>query len=159
MIYFLNAGIILLSFIIMEGVAWSLHKFVMHGFLWSLHKDHHIPHNKKFEKNDFFALIFFIPSWLLMMFGILAGCDFRLYVGIGITLYGICYALIHEGLIHKRIKVFTTTQNVYLTGLRNGHLAHHHKEKNANYKKEDDQCYGMLWVPFKFFVEAKKSKS
>lgn len=141
----------------MEGVAWTLHKYVMHGFLWWVHKDHHIAHNKKFERNDFFALVFAIPSWLFMMFGIMAGCDYRLYVGIGITLYGVCYVLVHEGLIHGRIKILANTKNVNLIALRNGHLAHHQHDKNADYKKENDKCYGMLWVPLHFFIEARKA--
>jgi beta-carotene 3-hydroxylase len=155
MIYLLNTFIIILSFVSMEGVAWLLHKYVMHGFLWSVHKDHHIPHNKKFERNDFFALVFGIPSWLFMQFGIMAGCDWRLYAGIGVTLYGLCYVLVHEGLIHGRIKIFRNVRNYRLLALRNGHKAHHTHDKDADYKKENDVCYGMLWVPMKYFREAK----
>ncbi len=141
----------------MEGVAWLLHKYVMHGFLWQIHKDHHIEHDKKFEKNDFFALVFALPSWLFMMFGIMAGCDYRLYIGIGVTLYGVCYVLVHEGLIHGRIKILADTKNVHLIALRNGHLAHHQHDNRADYKKENDKCYGMLWVPRHFFADAKKT--
>lgn len=158
MIYLWHALIIVFAFIVMEGVAWSLHKFVMHGFLWSVHKDHHIPHSKKFENNDFFAIVFALPSWLFMMYGIMGGCDYRLYLGIGVTLYGICYMLIHEGLIHRRIKALVNAQHPYFVALRNGHLAHHRKEKNSDYRKEDDMCYGMLWVPFRFFREAWQQK-
>lgn len=157
MAFIYNACIILGAFILMEGVAWTLHKYVMHGFLWWVHKDHHITHDKKFEKNDFFALVFAIPSWLFMMFGIMAGCDYRLYIGIGVTLYGVCYVLVHEGLIHGRIKILANTQNPRLLALRNGHLAHHQHDKKADYKKENDKCYGMLWVPYRFFAEAKKA--
>ena len=154
--YIINALIVLAAFVTMEGIAWSLHKYVMHGFLWNLHEDHHIRKNKTFEKNDYFALVFGIPSWLFMMFGIMAGCDYRLYIGIGITLYGICYVLIHDGLIHQRIKVFTNTKNVWLLTLRKGHLAHHIHDKDPDYKKENDVCFGMLWVPYKYYMRAKK---
>lgn len=156
MIYIFNTLIIIGAFVAMEGVAWLLHKYVMHGFLWNIHKDHHIPHDKKFEKNDFFALIFGIPSWLFMMFGIMAGCDYRLYVGIGITLYGIGYAIIHDGLIHQRMKIFSNTRNVWLVALKLGHQAHHHYDKSATHKKEKDICYGMLWVPACYFREARQ---
>jgi len=149
--YLINASFIVLAYVGMEAVAWLLHKYVMHTFLWYLHEDHHVPHNKKYEKNDFFALVFGIPSWLLMMFGIMAGNDFRLYLGIGITLYGVSYALIHDGLIHQRIKVFTHTKNKWLLALKRCHLAHHMHDKDPNYKKEDDVCYGMLWVPLSYF--------
>src|SRR5690242_7053361 len=98
MLYVWYAFVVLITFTAMEAIAWALHKYVMHGLLWSLHEDHHRPHNKKMEKNDFFALVFAIPSWLFMMFGIMDGCDYKLYIGIGTTLYGICYVLVHDGL-------------------------------------------------------------
>ncbi len=53
--YFLITIIVL---VIMEGVAWFLHKFVMHGFGWVLHEDHHRYTKGRFEKNDIFGLIF-----------------------------------------------------------------------------------------------------
>ncbi|HBT09596.1 MAG TPA: beta-carotene hydroxylase, partial [Leeuwenhoekiella sp.] len=33
--------VFLLTFTIMEFMAWFTHKYVMHGFLWVLHRDHH----------------------------------------------------------------------------------------------------------------------
>ncbi|MBA3705433.1 MAG: sterol desaturase family protein [Bacteroidetes bacterium] len=157
MIYLWNTLIIIGSFILMELVAWTSHKYIMHGFLWYLHKDHHQPHDHKLEKNDFFALIFMLPSWLLIMFGVIGDCDYRLYMGIGFTLYGICYALIHDGLIHGRISLLNKTKNAKLLALKNGHLAHHENDTKADYKKENNVCYGMLWVPLKYFIEAKKN--
>ena len=53
----------ILSFLIMEGVAWTTHKYVMHGFLWILHKDHHQVRPGVFEKNDLFAFIFAVPAY------------------------------------------------------------------------------------------------
>lgn len=158
MIYLVNTFIIIVSFLLMEAVAWLMHRYIMHGFLWYLHKDHHIPHEHKLEKNDFFVLIFVIPSWLLMMFGVMAGCDYKLYMGIGITLYGVCYFLIHDGLIHGRIKFLSKTKNSKLLALKYGHIAHHQHSTKPDYKKENDVCYGMLWVPLKYFMMAKEKK-
>ena len=48
-------GIIVVTAIAMEFVAWFSHKYIMHGFLWSWHEDHHQPHQEGdgfFEKND-----------------------------------------------------------------------------------------------------------
>lgn len=148
--------VIILSFIGMEIVAWALHKYVMHKSMWFMHKDHHIPGNKKFQKNDYFALVFGIPSWLLMMFGIMAGGDYRLYMGIGITLYGICYVLVHEGVIHQRFKFLRNTKNPYLLGLRRAHWAHHKHDGSKDHDKDKDVCYGMLLVPFRFIKEAQE---
>ena len=57
----------ILSFLIMEGVAWTTHKYVMHGILWNLHESHHRPHTGIFEKNDFFFLIYASIAMILML--------------------------------------------------------------------------------------------
>ena len=58
------------TFLFMEFIAWSVHKYIMHGFLWSLHKDHHqVDKDKVFQKNDYFFLIFAIPSIILIFIG------------------------------------------------------------------------------------------
>ena len=64
-----NTLIVLGTFIFMEGVAWFTHKYVMHGFLWSWHKSHHKKHDHFLEMNDLFAVVFSIPSILLIYFG------------------------------------------------------------------------------------------
>ncbi len=86
MIYVLT---LLATFIGMEGVSWLTHKYVMHGFGWFLHKDHHQPHNNTFEKNDFFFLIFAIPSWLCIMLGFMNDNLISAFIGFGILTYGL----------------------------------------------------------------------
>jgi beta-carotene 3-hydroxylase len=66
----LNIAIVVVTFFFMEFVAWFTHKYVMHGFMWFLHRDHHEPHHGFFEKNDWFAFIFAIPSALLWYLGV-----------------------------------------------------------------------------------------
>src|SRR5689334_8338465 len=61
--------VLLATFFLMEGVTWLTHRYVMHGFLWSLHRDHHQKEPGFFEKNDWFFVIFAIPSMLLILFG------------------------------------------------------------------------------------------
>jgi beta-carotene 3-hydroxylase len=141
------------TFFIMEGMAWGTHRFVMHGFMWYFHQDHHEPHQHIFERNDVFVLIYAIPSWLLIMFGMMAGNDFRLYIGLGILFYGIAYFLVHDVLIHRRFKWFDNTDNWYFRAIRKAHKVHH-----KNQGKYEGQCFGMLIVPFKYFKEAQKSQ-
>jgi Fatty acid hydroxylase superfamily. len=64
------AAIIVITFCIMELIAWALHRYVMHGFLWKLHLDHHQPTSHSLQKNDFFFLLFAVPSTILIMNGI-----------------------------------------------------------------------------------------
>ncbi len=137
---------IVAAFWTMEFVAWFAHKYVMHSFGWVMHRDHHQPHDGFFQRNDLFALVFAIPSWLNMQFGIMAGCDWRLYVGIGIALYGIAYVYVHEVVIHNRWHAKRKIKHWYLQGLARAHFAHH-----KHTEKEDGECFGMLVVPRKFF--------
>jgi len=139
---------VLLTFFFMEFMAWFTHKFVMHGFLWVLHEDHHVPHKGFFEKNDLFFLIFAVPSFLLMLFGAQNAFDTRFFIGLGILIYGVCYFLVHDVLIHRRFKWFDNTNNRYFRALRKAHKIHHKKMG-----KEDGECFGMLVVPRRYFKE------
>jgi beta-carotene 3-hydroxylase len=131
----------------MEVITWLTHKYVMHGFLWFLHEDHHQPKYKNvFEKNDAFFIIFATPSIMLFYFGANPLINELFFIGLGIMLYGITYFLIHDVLIHQRLNWFKKTQNTFLVGLRKAHKVHH-----KHLVKHDGECFGMLWVPRKYF--------
>lgn len=137
----------LATFLIMECVTWCTHKFVMHGFLWYLHEDHHQPkYQNIFEKNDLFFVIFAVPSILLFYYGLELQRYHLFAIGLGILVYGIAYFLVHDVLIHQRFKWFKRTKNRYLLGLRKAHKIHH-----KHLDKHDGECFGMLFVPFKYF--------
>lgn len=145
----------LATFALMEGITWCTHKFVMHGFLWYLHEDHHQPkYQNIFEKNDLFFVIFALPSSLSIYFGLKLMMYPLAAFGFGIALYGIAYFLVHDVLIHQRFKWFKKTKNRYLLGLRKAHKIHH-----KNLGKHDSECFGMLFVPMKYFKKPKLSKS
>lgn len=134
-------------FLLMEGITWLTHKYVMHGLMWYFHEDHHQPkYEGVFERNDIFFAIFAIPSIVLFYLGAKAGFNYLFFIGMGITAYGFCYFMIHDVLIHQRFKWFKTTKNKYLIGLRKAHKVHH-----KNMGKEDSECFGMLFVPFKYY--------
>lgn len=138
--------ITLATFLMMEVVTWLTHKYVMHGFLWHLHEDHHQPKYQPFEKNDWFFVIFAIPSILLLYFGIEPQLNSLFFIGFGIFLYGLAYFFVHEIIIHQRIKWFSRTKIKYFVGLRKAHKIHH-----KHLGKEDGECFGMLYVPKKYF--------
>lgn len=134
------------AFVAMEAVAWFTHKYVMHGLLWSLHKDHHKKESEGFlEHNDFFFLIFAIPGILALYFGREQGFNFLFWIGLGITLYGLAYFLVHDIFIHQRFRLFRNTDNRYLKAIRRAHKMHH-----KHLTKEEGESFGMLWVPFKY---------
>ena len=137
-----------LTFIFMEFVAWSTHKYIMHGFLWNLHKDHHqVNKDHVFQKNDSFFLIFAIPSFIFILIGFPV-LNYIFFIGIGIALYGFAYFIVHEIIIHQRIKIFNRLNNWYIRGIRKAHKVHH-----KNLYKENGTCFGMLIVPFKYWKE------
>ena len=136
------------AFIFMEFIAWFAHKYIMHRMLWYFHKDHHVEDNKKisfFEKNDFFFLIFALPAIILIFYGILNEAYIAFSIGIGITLYGITYFLIHDVYNHKRIKLFGQSENSYMKALQRAHESHHYPRRG------DKLSYGLLLFPFSYF--------
>ncbi len=143
------------TFFAMEGVAWLTHKYVMHGLLWMLHEDHHQKNPTSFfEKNDYFFLIFAIPGILCLAVGLYTSLTYLLFIGLGITLYGFAYFLVHDIFIHQRFKWLRNTDNVYFRAIRRAHKMHH-----KHLSKEDGECFGMLWVPTKYFIEARKTRN
>lgn len=143
----MNILIVLAVFISMEGATWLIHKYVMHGFLWSLHRDHHDHSNEgPLERNDLFFLIFATPSIALLYFGLQQGFNYVFFIGVGVTLYGFAYFLVHDIFIHQRAKVFKNNSNPYLLSIRRAHKQHH-----KHLGKEEGECFGFLWVPFKYF--------
>mgnify|MGYP002631315057 CR=1 FL=1 len=148
-----NLVIVLATFLTMEAIAWFAHKHVMHGFMWWFHKDHHVHEPGFFEKNDAFFLIFAVPSAYCFITGTLNG-DFRVWIGLGILLYGICYLIVHDIFIHQRFKWLRRTDNAYFKAIRKAHLLHH-----KHLGPEDGECFGMLWAPYRLFKEALKTNS
>lgn len=139
--------ILLLTFCFMEFMAWFSHKYIMHGFLWSLHRDHHIKEHKSwFERNDVFFIFYaLVSSGFVVLWG---EFDFwpGLPIALGIFLYGMTYFLVHDIFIHQRFKLFRNIDNKYARGIRRAHKIHH-----KNIHQNEGECFGMLWVPRKYF--------
>lgn len=135
-----------LSFFGMEFVAWFTHKYIMHGFLWSIHKSHHSSNDHFLERNDLFAIIFAIPSWLFIMLGVIYWSPVSIIIGSGMTAYGIAYFLVHDVIIHQRIKWFRNLDGKYVKTLRRAHKMHH-----KHLGKENGESFGFLIVNKKYF--------
>lgn len=150
----LYIGITLLTVIFMEFVAWSAHKYVMHGLLWSWHEDHHQPHHEKegfFEKNDLFFLVFALPSMSCYIIGSLTPQFWVFFIGVGISIYGLIYFLIHDVYIHQRFKWFRQLDSKYSRAILRAHGAHHAKRD-----KEDGESFGLLIVAKKYFKKRRE---
>lgn len=140
-----NALVLLGFFAFMEGVAWFTHKYVMHGFLWIWHKSHHEPRKGVFELNDLFGFMFAIPSVVLIVLGS-DGFTWHFFAGLGITLYGLAYFLVHDVFVHQRVKWLKTTNITYFRAMRLTHHLHH-----AVHTKHGAEAFGFLLVLPKFY--------
>lgn len=146
--------ITIVTFFSMEAVAWLAHKFLMHGLLWNLHEDHHKKNPTSFfEKNDYFFVIFAVPGIICLALGLYTSLSALLFIGLGITIYGFAYFMVHDIFIHQRFKILRNADNFYFKAIRRAHKMHH-----KHLGKEDGECFGMLWVPLKYFVDALKQK-
>ncbi|MGB5370471.1 MAG: sterol desaturase family protein [Flavobacteriaceae bacterium] len=134
-------------FSFMEFMAWFTHKYVMHGFLWSLHKDHHKKnHDSWFERNDTFFLFYAVLSMSFILLASNTDFWYGWPIGFGIMAYGATYFLVHDIFIHQRFKFFRNANNWYARGVRRAHKMHH-----KHLGKGDGECFGMLFVPLKYF--------
>ncbi len=119
--------IVVIVFILMEGVALFLHKYVMHGIGWYLHEDHHRYTGHRFQKNDVFGLFFSLVSFFFILTGILSGFNFNVAVGVGIMMYGIGYFLVHDVFFHRRIRIKYRPKSNYMKRVLKAHAIHHQK--------------------------------
>lgn len=153
MIYLLYILLTLAVFFLMELVAWATHKYIMHGFLWKLHEDHHQPHDHFLEHNDWFSVFFAIPSILCFFLWNRYGNPWLLCVGLGILLYGIAYFLVHDVVIHQRVKWFTRSKNKYVRQLRWAHKMHH-----KHLGPDNGESFGFLFVERKYREKIKRDE-
>ncbi|RWW16222.1 hypothetical protein GW17_00019908 [Ensete ventricosum] len=114
----------------MEFWARWAHRALWHASLWNMHESHHRPRDGPFELNDVFAIINAVPAISLMAYGflnrgLLPGLCFGAVIlsslpsrpgfspaprgqnlqGLGITLFGMAYMFVHDGLVHRRFPV------------------------------------------------------
>lgn len=151
--WLLYIGVLLATFLAMEGITWLAHKYVMHGFLWYLHEDHHQPQPGFFEKNDAFFVIFAVPSFCCILFGTLDQLYWLQAIGFGIMAYGVAYFLVHDVIIHQRFKWFTRSNNTYVRAIRWAHKMHH-----KHLDKEEGESFGLLYVHRKYWEKVRRDQ-
>ena len=127
----------------MEGVAYAAHRWVMHGPGWFLHASHHRERHGLFEANDLYALIFAIPSIILLLGGVQLGWwpGFT-WIGAGIAAYGAIYFGFHDVIVHRRIATRYLPRSAYMKRIIQAHRLHHAIEG-----KDGTVSFGFLWSP------------
>lgn len=137
----LDLAIVVLTVVVMEVVALASHRYIMHGPGWGWHKSHHEEHEGVLEKNDLYAVIFASAAVLLTVFASPTIGSWY-WIGVGMSVYGFLYFVVHDGLVHQRWPFRIVPKNVYLKRLVQAHRLHHAVEGR-------DGCvsFGFLYAP------------
>ncbi|KAK2366831.1 Phospholipase A2 crotoxin acid subunit CA, variant 2 [Trifolium repens] len=127
----------------MEFWARWAHKALWHASLWHMHESHHRAREGAFELNDVFAIINAVPAIALLNFGffhkgLIPGLCFG--AGLGITVFGMAYMFVHDGLVHKRFSVGPIANVPYFRRVAAAHKLHHSD-------KFDGVPYGLFLGP------------
>ena len=127
----------------MEGFAYVMHRWVMHGPGWFLHASHHRPRDGLWELNDLYAVIFAIPSIVLLLGGVQLGWWWgSSWIGAGIAAYGAIYFGFHDVIVHRRISHRHVPRSTYMKRIVQAHRLHH-----AVGTKHGTVSFGFLWAP------------
>ena len=140
MTVWLGAAIVLGTVAGMEFVAGLTHRFVMHRWGWGWHRSHHQKRGRGLEKNDFYALVFAVPA-LVLTAGTSPGGP-AYWCGVGIAGYGALYAVVHDGLAHRRFPLRVPVRTRYLRRLVAAHHLHH-----AGHSRDGCVSFGFLYAP------------
>ncbi len=137
----------------MEPWAAFLHGKVWHRWGYILHESHHRPRTGPFEANDLFALTHAIPAICLILYGCVgpqgwvreAGFGF----GLGLTAFGLAYALVHDGLVHERLPVGILKRSAWLRTIVAAHRVHH---------RDGAVPYGLFRGPAELRAAARRNR-
>ncbi len=141
--WLLNVIVVVAAFLFMEGFAWAVHRYVMHSsWGWGWHQSHHTPHDRVLEKNDWFAVVFAAPPILLFLLGSRPEWRVLWWAGLGVTLYGVMYAVVHDGLVHQRWPFRVKPRTGYAKRLVQAHRLHH-----ATHGRDGAVSFGFLYAP------------
>lgn len=116
---------------LMEPWARLLHGGVWHGVLWNVHESHHAPRAGRFERNDVLSGLH-APIAMALVIG---GCQLvpgalgaaMIGAGVGMTLFGFAYLVVHDGLVHGRLPVAFLAKLRYFKRVRAAHRVHHER--------------------------------
>lgn len=134
------ALIVIAGVAIMEGLAWAGHKYILHGPAWSLHKTHHDSRGGV-EANDLVSVLFAGVAIILFVVGD-HGLNLATGAAISMSLYGVLYAIVHEGLAHGRIGLPWVPVRGYVKRLVQAHRLHH-----ACPSRDGAVAHGFLYAP------------
>jgi beta-carotene 3-hydroxylase len=129
------------SFVAMEPVTALVHRGVMHGVGSSLHRSHHRrvrpgESERRWEANDLFPVMFAVVALVGLAVGYnRPGWELLVPVALGVTGYGVAYAIVHDVYTHHRLPLLHPRPIALLERLAAKHREHH---------RHGGAPYGML---------------
>ncbi len=127
-IWLLTIPVVLIA---MELWAALLHGRIWHGLLWRVHRSHHRLRRlgERLEANDALSLLHAPIAIALILYGCRGpqgiAREVAFGVGLGMTLFGIAYLVVHDGLVHGRLPVRGLLRFRYFVRVRDAHELHH----------------------------------
>ena len=114
------------AFLVMEPVAALVHRSVMHRRGWGWHRSHHGRPRPGFEGNDGYPLVMAALTIAAMLAGRMVA-DLRplLWIGAGVTAYGLAYVSVHDLLVHQRLGRLPLADSRYVRWVAAAHGRHH----------------------------------
>ena len=145
----------LATILAMEGVAYAAHRWIMHGPGWFLHASHHRERVGRFEANDLYAVLFAMPSILLLYGAVHLGWgDWAIWVGAGIAGYGAIYFGFHDVIVHRRLDHRYRPRSAYMKRIIQAHRLHH-----VITGKHGSVSFGFLYAPRPEILKARLARA
>lgn len=136
----------------MEPWAMVLHGRVWHHRLWFIHRSHHRDRRGRFEPNDALSALHAPVAIALILHGCVAAPsvlrDITFGAGLGMTLFGIVYVIVHDGLVHGRLPAGRLARIPYFVRVRDAHRVHHERGGRAP--------FGLFLGPYELALSAKR---
>jgi beta-carotene 3-hydroxylase len=113
------------ALVVMEPVTTLTHRVVFHRVAMGWHRSHHLPPRAVLEANDLFPVVFALVTIAVLSIGVWVGAGTVLVpIGVGVTAYGAAYLVVHDLVIHRRVRWLAVPDGVGWR-LRRAHNVHH----------------------------------
>jgi beta-carotene 3-hydroxylase len=114
------------ALVVMEPTVAAVHRWIMHGRGWRWHRSHHRSQGRGIEANDLYPVVFAAATVATMAFGAaIDGLAALVWVGVGVTGYGIAYLVVHDLFIHERLGRLPGGRSRYVRWVTAAHARHH----------------------------------
>ncbi len=118
-----------------------------------IHRSHHLPRRGRYEKNDALSVLHAPIAIALILYGCQAEPgtvrEIAFGVGIGMTLFGVSYFVVHDGLVHGRLPVGFLLRLGYIRRVVEAHRKHHEGSRGR-------APYGLFFGPAELWLAKRR---